>query len=146
MNTPQGQLSDLLIATNRTACIDRAKVIAQSTGQLKFRDLALSLSEVKDIAAILKDSEAITSISFSYNRLMGNEGAIAMAKGLPDTITEIGLVGCGIGDLGGSAILNWAKSLKHLRMICIEQNSFSEELKYEFKAFSNDHPEILVVY
>ena len=67
-------------------------------------------------------------------------------KKLPKSILEIGLVNCGINDIGGAEILNWMRSASSLRMICIEQNNFSENLKSEFKQFSNHNPQILVVY
>lgn len=123
-------------------------IIESSSDQLSFRNLGLTVSDVTTIANILQQrssSNPIKSISFSYNAL-GDEGAIAFANSIPDTITEVGLVGCNIEDAGGLAMLDWAKTSKQLRMICIEQNSFSDTLKREYHQFSNEHPEILVVF
>jgi hypothetical protein len=98
------------------------------------------------LADCLKDEKgALTSISFSYNGALGDAGAITLSKSLPSDISEIGLVKCGIADRGGIEILHWMKSATQLRMICIEQNNFSEQLKFEYRQFSANHPKVLVV-
>jgi hypothetical protein len=56
------------------------------------------------------------------------------------------LVDCGIGDRGGTEILNWAKASSNLKMICIEQNNFSEKLKMEFNVFKKENLRITVVF
>jgi hypothetical protein len=105
---------------------------------------------VAAVAGILEqekgnNSNLIKSISFSYNHLIGDTGAIAIARSLPYSVCEIGLVDCGIGDKGGTEILNWMKTSPQLQMICIEQNNFSDKLKMEFKVFKNTNPKIMVV-
>lgn len=47
------------------------------------------------------DNDLIKSISFSYNSSLGDLGAIALSKDLSKNICEIGLVNCGISDVGG---------------------------------------------
>ena len=84
------------------------------TSILSLRNLGLNLPDVSIIAAILKveknrNSNSIISISFSYNPLIGDLGAAAIVKSLPVSISEIGLVGCGIGDGGGIEVLKWMK-------------------------------------
>ncbi|MFT6871009.1 MAG: hypothetical protein ACJAVN_000006 [Roseivirga sp.] len=138
----------MLMENSKTKHEQLTRIIESSSDQLSFRNLGLTVSDVTSVANTLQQrsgSNPVKSISFSYNAL-GDEGAIAFANSFPHTITEVGLVGCAIGDKGGLAVLNWAKTSKHLRMICIEQNSFSDALKSEYSQFSNEHPEILVVY
>ncbi|MFK7776029.1 MAG: hypothetical protein AB8F94_28150 [Saprospiraceae bacterium] len=115
---------------------------------LHLRDLALTSSDIAAIASCLKQEEnhLLNSISFSYNHHLGDSGAIALSKNLPKSICEIGLVNCGISDLGGIEMLNWMNNAPNLRMICMEQNNFSESLKFEFNKFSAANPSILVVY
>ncbi len=36
---------------------------------------------------------------------------------------------CGIGDAGGEALLRWAKLATGLRILCVEENNISEEIK-----------------
>ena len=103
---------------------------------LAFRSLQLSVAQVEVLAAIIKthreeSPHALRSLSFSYNEL-GNTGAMALADALPSTLEELGLVGCSIGDRGGAAILEWATRAKQLRMLCIENNHFSPELRRKF--------------
>jgi len=69
-----------------------------------------------------------------------------IAKKLPSSIGEIGLVDCGIGDKGGAEILNWMKKSHKLQMICIEQNNFSDKMKMECYIFKKENPKIIVVY
>jgi hypothetical protein len=116
-----------------------------------LRDLWLDASGIAVITAILEEeknrnSNSITSISFSYNQLIGDLGATAIVKNLPISICEIGLVDCGIGDMGGSQILTWMKKSPAFQMICMEQNNFSEALKMEFRNFKRNNPNVMVVY
>ena len=137
----------MLMENGKTKQEQLTRIIESSSDQLSFRNLALTVSDVTSVANMLQQrssSNPVRSISFSYNAL-GDEGAIAFANSFPHSITEVGLVGCAIGDTGGLAMLNWAKTSKQLRMICIEQNSFSDALKREYRQFSKEHPQILVV-
>jgi hypothetical protein len=49
-------------------------------------------------------NRSIKSISFSYNQLLGDDGTITIINYLPNTVNEIGVVDCGIGDCGGKII------------------------------------------
>lgn len=114
-----------------------------------FRSLGLSLPAIVSIADILKrekENQAITSISFSYNRLLGDAGAIALAQSLPDSIREVGLVDCRIGEKGGTALLDWIKEAPNLKMICVEQNQFSDALRMAFREVSKERPNTRVVF
>ncbi len=134
------------------ACIEKARTLESTAAQMtsfNFRSLGLSTSAILSIAGILrqeKDSQAITSISFSYNRLMGDAGAIALAQSLPDSIREVGLVDCRIGEKGGTALLDWIKEAPNLKMICIEQNQFSDALRVAFREVGKEKPNVLVVF
>ena len=44
----------------------------------------------------------------------------------------LGLVGCSIADQGDEAILEWAKYANGLRLICIEDNSMSDQMRKQF--------------
>jgi len=108
---------------------------AASSPSVNFhsRNAGFSADDVKLIANILGMTSArelarLRSFSLSDNTI-GNEGAKALAAALPKTLTELGLVGCAIGDQGGKAILEWAKYASGLRMICIEDNRLSQGLR-----------------
>ncbi|MEQ8704576.1 MAG: hypothetical protein RIC19_11685 [Phaeodactylibacter sp.] len=148
------RIAKVLRQTGNPGCIEKAKALESDgyqAGTLNLRGLSLKPEEVMGISEVLQPgkgdgTDRIRSISFSYNDQIGDTGAIALSKSLPSHIREVGLVGCGIGDEGGSAILNWMKTNPNLEMICIEQNHFSDQLKAAFMAFKRANPEMVVVY
>jgi len=75
---------------------------------------------------------SLVSVSLSYNDALGDTGTIALAQGLPSSLRELGLVGCGAGDAGGEALLQWAGQAPRLRTLCIEDNLFSEGARSRF--------------
>ena len=108
---------------------------AASSPRVNFHlgNAGFSADDVKLIANILDMTPArelarLHSFSLSDN-IIGDERAKALAAALPKTLTELGLVGCAIGDQGGKAILEWAKYASGLRMICIEDNRLSQGLR-----------------
>lgn len=145
----KSQLIIVLRTIGNVKCLQKAVALENQQDpivSLNLRDLSLSPSNIEVIVDCLKEANGpLASISFSYNSALGDLGAVALSKSLSSHVSEIGLVNCGIGDLGGFAVLNWMKNATQLRMICIEQNDFSEQLKSKFRQFSNDHPHVLVV-
>jgi hypothetical protein len=127
-------------------CIKQADVLAQNAPiqSLYLRSLDLTAADVIAIAACLGDYEALSAISLSYNHIE-NKGAIALSHHLPQNIKKIGFVNCDMGDAGGIAILEWMQTASQLRMICIEQNNFSPDIKKAYKEFSQAHPQIIMV-
>jgi hypothetical protein len=129
--------------------VESLEIEVSQIGTLNLRNLGLKPIDITAITNILEQENNndgfIKSISFSYNDLIGNVGATKIAKSLPLSICEIGLVGCGIGDKGGNEILNCIKKLPDLKMICIERNNFSDHLKMKFITFKKNNPKIMVV-
>lgn len=150
----QKGIAKILRKIGTQKCLKKAEIIereSSSESSLHLRDLALNSTNIIDIANCLnqkRDSglHFLKSISFSYNPLLGDSGATVVIKNLPQSISEIGLVNCGISDLGGIEILNWMRNSPNLRMICMEQNNFSKKLKLEFDKFSAANPRVLVVH
>lgn len=110
--------------------------ISSAALNLHLRNAQMTASDVKLIANALdrttvSELARLVSFSLSYNAI-GDEGASTLAASLPATLTELGLVGCSIGDQGGGAILEWAKYANGLRMICIEDNSMSDQMRKQF--------------
>lgn len=93
----------------------------------------------------VRDGLFLRSFSASYNPGLGDTGVAALAEAFPETMTELGLVGCSIGDAGGRAILEWARTAPELQMICIEGNRFSADMKSRFQDFASPGRQILVV-
>ena len=145
-------IAKLLRKKGSLECTQKAETLENEISDisnLNLRNLGLDEQDIVDITNILEqenDTIYIKSISFSYNKLIGNVGATLIAKKIPHSIYEIGLVDCGIGDKGGYEILHWMRKSNSLQMICIEQNNFSDSLKREFNIFKRENPKVMVVY
>jgi hypothetical protein len=83
--------------------------------------------------------------SASYNSDLTDAGVIALALAFRVTMTELGVVGCAIGDAGGLAIQEWAKTALSPRMICAEGNLFSVDVRSRFAALGQDRGSLSVV-
>jgi len=147
----QTSLAEYLRETRRAKCIDKA-INLENNGQNKsveLKSLDLSAPEVQRIAHLLNldkinKQKSITSISLSHNPNLGDYGAEGLANSFPAWIEEIGLVDCGIGDQGGNALLNWAKTAPKLKMICVEKNNFSANIKAAFKNLGSNNSKLVV--
>jgi hypothetical protein len=121
----------------KTAADNLARSAVSSAAlNLHLRNAKMTAADVKLIANALDGTSVselarLVSFSLSYNAI-GDEGASTLAASLPATLTELGLVGCSIGDQGGGVILEWAKYAIGLRMICIEDNSMSAQMRKQF--------------
>ncbi len=143
-------ISDILRDVGTPECLKKVTELEKNStnrNSYHFRNLGLNPKDVFNICdVILKEySLSINSISFSYNQKFGDNGASILAKFLPLSIQEIGLVDCGISNKGGLDILDWVKRASNLKMICIEQNNFTQNLKTEFHKFAKDNPKILIL-
>jgi Leucine-rich repeat (LRR) protein len=98
-----------------------------------MRNFGLTKNDIPQILSKLSSNVKI--VSLSYNAL-GDEGICLLFEKLPVNIEELGLVGCEIGDVGGRAIISWLKNAKKLRMLCIEDNNFSPEIRSQIKKVS----------
>jgi len=142
-----GDLRAVLVQTLRTIgtdpCITAANDLEDRDnrgGSFSFhvRDAGINSTGAVAIATALHSVSsdqalALVSFSLSYNAALGDGGAIALAKALPPTLRELGLVGCGIGESGVSALHEWASKARGLRMICIGNNQLSARLKARFR-------------
>ena len=113
-------------------------VVGLPTLNVHLRNANMTAADAKLIATALDrtpifELARLGSFSLSYNAI-GDEGAKNLANSLPATLTELGLVGCSIGDRGGKAILDWAKHANGLHMICIEDNNMSDEMRKQFSS------------
>ena len=112
------------------------RAISSAALNIHLRNAQMTAADVKLIADALNRTSVselsrLESFSLSYNTI-GDEGANTLATSLPATLTELGLVGCWIGDQGGAALLKWARRARGLRMICIEDNRLSGKMREQF--------------
>jgi hypothetical protein len=149
------ELIKALRSIGKPACLDAADRLAASTGSLAGFDLhlrsaGLNEADARVLANVMLHADAgnvllLKSFSASYNPDLGDVGAAALAEAFPETMTELGLVGCSVGDAGGSSILEWAQTAPDLRMICVEGNNFSAGMKSQFQDLASLGRNILVV-
>lgn len=92
-----------------------------------------------------ENGRILQSFSVSYNPFLGDDGAATLARSLPRTIREFGFVGCDIGDIGGEALLEWARQASRLSMICVEDNAFSQSTRMRFRELAKERTGLLVV-
>lgn len=154
-----GTRVDALIAALNTIgkpdCVDaaiRLEALEPDTAgfDLHLRRAGLDAGDARVLAGAMRKTTAssgavLRSFSASYNSDLTDAGVIALAQAFPVTMTELGLVGCAIGDAGGLAILEWARTALSPRMICVEGNLFSVDIRSRFAALGQDRGSLLVV-
>ncbi|MDA9979925.1 hypothetical protein N9E38_00630 [Yoonia sp.] len=125
-------LQDVDSAICRAAAA-RLEVFAGHYFDLHLRNAGLTPQNVVPIAEALAhfDGPELRSFSISYNPSIGDVGAIALLTKLPKTVTELGMVGCALGDESGKALLDWGRQATKVRMVCVEGNQYSCELRKE---------------
>ena len=146
-------IATALQAIGNKKYLEKATILLQkstSKHALHLRDLDLNASNITTIVSCLKqekerNNSLIQSISFSYNHGLGDVGTISLMKNLPSSIREIGLVNCGISDVGGVEILHCLNNLPNLQMICMEQNNYSVKFRLALEKFRVSCPRVFVV-
>lgn len=150
------KLAKALRAVGGNDCIaaaERLEASAQnerSSINLHLRNMNLDARAITIIAAALNslaatESSLLRSLSCSYNEALGDEGIIKLVRALPDTLVELGLVGCRMGDLAGEALFQWAGNAPNLNMLCIEENKMSESVRNRFVRLGHSKPGLLLI-
>ena len=152
---PPTELIRALRSIGKPVCLDAADKLAASTGTLAGFDLhlrraGLNVADARVLANGMMHADAgnalfLSSFSASYNPDLGDGGATALAEAFPETMMELGLVGCSISDAGAHAIVEWARTASNLRMICVEGNKISAGVKSQFQDLESGGRNILVV-
>ena len=148
-------LINALRSTGNAFCLILAERLEASQGSkaeynLHLRKADLGVSDAEIIASAIRKvslykGPALRSFSMSYNPGLTDTGVLALALAFPSTLTELGLVGCAIGDEGGAALLRWSRQANELRMICVEGNNFSSSIRLAFTALAQERPSLLIV-
>jgi hypothetical protein len=86
---------------------------------------------IADAIEILHQNNVLNlqSVSFSHNPGITELGLKRLLEALPDHTTELGLVGCGLGDKSANNIALFLRRSNKLKMVCVESNNFSPEAK-----------------
>ena len=149
------ELITALRSIGTSGCLAAADRLEASTGSqagfdLHLRSAGLNQADSQVLAdgmlrANAGNTLSLRSFSASYNPELGDVGAATLATAFPATVTELGLVGCSVGDAGARPILEWARSAPNLRMICVEGNNFSTGIKEQFRDLASLGRNMLVV-
>lgn len=152
---PWSILTDALRASGKDVCIAAATRLDQMSAtasgfDLHLRSAGLGTSDATNIAAALRASYAdgqlpLRSFSCSYNPGIGELGARAIIKSLPPTLSEIGMVGCELGDESGEALLGWTQRASSIRMICVEGNRYSSQMRQRILNLRSDRAGLTVI-
>jgi hypothetical protein len=148
-------LINALLSTNKPVCEKVAATLMslkdnESNYNLHLRNADLHYHEIKTIAEAIKtvddkNGPALQSFNMRYNPKLSDEGVFILVKNLPLTVTEIGLVDCGVGDKGGAALMQWASKAPKLHWLCVEHNAFSNTIKNRLLQFGKESNGLLVV-
>ena len=147
-------LINVLRATEHPVCVRAARQLNSSASQAGFslhlRNAGLTGNDLRAIAMAIHTVHGtgiarLKSFSVSYNPRIDDADAVYLFKVLPNTVTEIGLVGCGLEDIAANAIQAWVKDASNLHWLCVEDNSFSEDAKDALKGLSREKSGLLVV-
>lgn len=139
----------------KPVCTDASNTLetsarSDSEFNLHLRNAGLNVADAQILStAMQRSTKAIahylSSFSASYNPELGDTGTVLLAESFPITMKELGMVGCSIGDVGGSAILTWAENAPGLQMICVEENHFSADIRMRFQALASQRQNVRVV-
>lgn len=156
-------LIEALRMTGNNACLKEAARLTETTHAksgfyLHLRSANLSLDDAISISnAMGSDTDqpsglmseqnelSMRSFSISYNRNVQNAGAVAFIQNLPKSITEIGMVGCDLGDETGEALVKWMGQATALKMICVEGNNFSSDMRQKLSQLGANKSGLLVI-
>jgi len=148
-------LSHLIAALTKIDKPKSLKVAKELTSTNNSYDLIirranLNVLDAKKISnAIEKISHQkgplLQRISMSFNKDLKDEGLIKILNVLPDSTSAIGFVECGITDIGGQKIIDWAYKNKGIKQIYLEGNFFSKHIINKFMKLKNDKPDIAMI-
>ena len=84
----------------------------------------------------------LDKISMSFNEDITDDGLGYILQVLPESTSAIGFVECGLTDISGKKIIDWAYTHKGIKEIYLEGNLFSKDIINKFVKLKKDKPEI----
>ena len=148
-------LSHLITALTKIDKPKSLKVAKELTSTNNSYDLIIRRANlnVLDANKISKAIEKISNqkgpllktISMSFNKDLKDDGLIKILNVLPDSTSTIAFVECGITDIGGQKIIDWAYNHKGIKEIYLEGNFFSKNIINKFVKLKKDKPDIAMI-
>jgi len=149
------ELIDVLVETKKTKSIEVARKLQLLDSGVDKYDLVirkadLNLDDAEKIASAIyrvsqNNGPNLHTLSMSFNQDLKDEGVLAVLSKIPDTTAVLAFVECGITDIAGQAIIDFASRNKKLTGIYIEGNAFSKSMEAKFEKLRIDNPELTVL-
>ena len=123
---------------------------ANNSYELIIRRANLNVLDANEISNAIKKiryqkGPLLQTISMSFNKDLKDEGLIKILNVLPDSTSTIAFVECGITDIGGQKVIDWAYNQKAIKQIYLEGNFFSKQIINKFMKLKNDKPDIAMI-
>ena len=148
-------LSYLITALTKIDKPKSLKVAKELTSSNNSYDLIirranLNILDADEISNAIKKishqkAPLLKTISMSFNKDLKDEGIIKILNVLPTTTSTIAFVECGITDIGGQKIIDWAYNQKAIKQIYLEGNFFSKNIINQFIKLKKDKPDITMI-
>ena len=102
--------------------------------------IALALNSIE-----LNNGPKLHTISLSFNQKLKDDGVIEIINNIPQDTSVIAFVECGITDLAGQKIIDWAYKNDHLIAVYLEGNNFTDTMYSKFKKLKSDKPNLTIL-
>ncbi|MDA7545669.1 hypothetical protein N8870_02410 [Alphaproteobacteria bacterium] len=151
-NQGLGHLIAALTKIDKPKSLKVAKELTSSNNSydLIIRRANLNILDADEISNAIKKishqkEPLLKTISMSFNKDLKDEGIIKILNVLPTTTSTIAFVECGITDIGGQKIIDWAYNQKAIKQIYLEGNFFSKNIINQFIKLKKDKPDITMI-
>ena len=151
-NQGLGHLIAALTKIDKPKSLQVAKELTSSNNSydLIIRRANLNILDADEISNAIKKishqkAPLLKTISMSFNKDLKDEGIIKILNVLPTTTSTIAFVECGITDIGGQKIIDWAYNQKAIKQIYLEGNFFSKNIINQFIKLKKDKPDITMM-
>ena len=151
-NQGLGYLIAALTKIDKPKSLKIAKELTSSNNSydLIIRRANLNILDADEISNAIKKishqkAPLLKTISMSFNKDLKDEGIIKILNVLPTTTSTIAFVECGITDIGGQKIIDWAYNQKAIKQIYLEGNFFSKNIINQFIKLKKDKPDITMI-
>ena len=154
-NQPINHLIDALVEINKPKSLkiaEELKLRRNNVGSynLIIRRASLNSLDAKKISKAIEkikqnNGPLLDTISMSFNKDLGDNGLDFIIKALPKSTSTIAFVDCGLTDVSGKKIIDWAYTHEDIKEIYLEGNLFSKNIINEFMKLKYDKPEISMI-
>ena len=154
-NQPINHLIDALVEIYKPKSLKIAEELKlrknnDDSYNLIIRRARLNSLDAKKISKAIEkikhnNGPLLNTISMSFNKDLGDNGLDFIIKALPKSTSAIAFVDCGLTDVSGKKIIDWAYTHEDIKEIYLEGNLFSKNIINKFMKLKYDKPEISMI-